>query len=138
MRKTTAAGLLELGLAWLAAVVRHRAEHGCYGGVKLQFIETPEQIELHMVEETTFRASDECPDPLAAAREWVARQTERRRQGGVSGSCEIKHNDRRGRVTFARVIETTVVGPPTEPTATGCGPPGGAAPPPAKKPARDS
>jgi len=102
---------------WLAEVRAHRRKAGVYGKVEAAVVSTPAGEELHLLEETTFRAGpaaapagEACPaDPLAAALAWLGTQAARRREFGAAGTVRVEATDRNGVVNFARVVEITVI-----------------------------
>lgn len=96
-----------IGEKWAKAVRSHRRRVGAFGRVAAATIDTDKGSELHLTEETTFKAVRGCP--LEAALAWIATQKARRREEGSTGKFQLESEDRAGRVVFARVIEVTII-----------------------------
>jgi len=110
-QRVAPADLADLAADWVRRVAAHRAAAGVYGRVTADVIATPAGAEVHLVEETTFKAAAGRPDPLGAALGWLATQSARRSAFGSTGSGRVEFSDAGGVVTFARVVETTVIAP---------------------------
>lgn len=96
-----------IGAEWARVVRAHRKRIGAFGRVSAATIDTDKGSELHLTEETTFKATKGCP--LEAALAWMATQKARRREEGSSGKFQLESEDKAGRVVFARVIEVTII-----------------------------
>lgn len=105
--------LAAVAAKWIAAVSAHRGRAGSFGSVKTNLIETPTELQLHLIEETTFKAKqkpsklDECP--LQVALKFMAIRVSERSSSGVSGSVKIESDQVAGKFTFAKVIELTII-----------------------------
>lgn len=102
-------GLTELLNKWLIEIRAHRKKCRAFGKVGGQIIDTPTGSELHICEETTFKpANGGCV--MEAAMKWAITQQARRKAAGVTGKFHIEGNDVAGKWTYARVVETTIIG----------------------------
>lgn len=99
--------LADVAGQWLRAVCAIRKQLRLYGRVTTFIVDTPDGVELHLHEETTFKGPG--PGSLAGALEWLRTQAARRVSMGLSGGGTLEFRDADGEVTFARVTEETVV-----------------------------
>lgn len=101
--------VLTQAIAWLAAVSAHRRSQGAYGKVSIDVHDVPgKPQEIHLIEETSFRETKPL-DPLDTALAWVKAQKKEHARNGATGKFLIESTEKNGIVTWARVIETTII-----------------------------
>jgi hypothetical protein len=103
--------LVEVAKGWLSAISDHRRKIGAFGKVGAAMVETPAGVELHLTEETTFKAgtASGTPCPLRAALAWLESRQRDRKRGGSSGSGSLEFDQKGGVVTLAKVHEVTII-----------------------------
>jgi len=98
-----------MAAAWLEAVTRHRRAVGAFGRVSASVVTTPDGLQVHLTEETTFRAKAAGPCPFAAAVDWLQIQAARRREHNLTGTGRLEFEDKPEQFTGAKVVETTII-----------------------------
>lgn len=94
---------------WLELVTTHRRQMRAFGRVVVAVCTLPTGEQIHLTEETTFKATAGAACPLREALSWLGLQAERRQEHGLSGAGRLEFEDRAGVVTAAKVVETTVI-----------------------------
>lgn len=99
---------------WIAEVTEHRKRIRAHGKVTTKIVDpgNGQPPELHLEEETTFKPGPglgKFRDPLDAALAWLTKSARNRAANGGNGTFRIESSDRNGIVTFARIIETTII-----------------------------
>jgi len=97
-----------LAAQWIQEVSEHRAGQRVYGKVSAGIVTTPDGSEIHLTEETTFKAAKGQPCPLAQALNWLRARDADRKKNRQTGGGKVEYDQRAGEVTWAKVIETTI------------------------------
>lgn len=113
--------LVALSKEWLTKITAFRAARGMYGKVSVALIETPTATELHLIEETTFKAAPTQTGGSKArgkkcllyeALEFIQRQAAERAKHFASGAIRFESEQRAGETVAVKIIETTVISRP--------------------------
>lgn len=99
----------KLAAAWAVQARDHRAAQKVYGKVSTAVIDTPTGSETHLTEETTFKAAKGQPCPLTQATNWMLARMAQRKAAGDTGGVRLELEQKAGEVTWAKVIETTII-----------------------------
>lgn len=97
-----------LASQWILEVSEHRAGQKVFGKVSAGIVTTPDGSEIHLTEETSFKAAKGQPCPLVQALNWLKARDADRKKNRQSGGGKVEYDQRAGEVTWAKVIETTI------------------------------
>lgn len=98
----------KMAAAWVVQVREHRAAQRVYGKVSAAVIDTPDGSEIHLTEETTFKAAKGQPCPLTQAINWLKARDADRKANDTTGGGRVEYDQKGGVVTWAKVVETTI------------------------------